>query len=253
MKNLDISSIEDTRDNDSNKRHAVSTVNDTQYQQPQKGFHYIPRCDGNRVLNLDLSNFIKQMPGRIQPSMMMSPTDTAMPNSDVEVLDALTFRHTSLINIFQTKLNNIRSVKEVWDEDNIRPSIEVLASLRDSSVLADILKIIVCKPKLLSLDMAQLLLPLVSELLFEIFEDYIVIACQTITLLCKSFSNLILSTLSIAENRNSVDLNLQERVNKCTLCRDEFVNSKSILVEMNTKGSLSLIVQETISELAVFQ
>jgi hypothetical protein len=95
----------------------------------------------------------------------------SQPNS-ADLLDSLSFRNTSMVTILSTRLSNIRQVRQVWKQESIKGSVEQLLSLRDSAVLVDILRIIVAKPSLVTLEVAAELLPLVGELLFESFEEY---------------------------------------------------------------------------------
>ena len=125
-------------------------------------------------------------------------------------MESLLFRHTSLCNIFQSRLSSIRHVREVWDENNIKTAIEVLGRNRNASLWVDILRIINLRPRLLTLDASVLLLPLLKDLLFEIFEDYILVACDTIKLIAKSFSGLILSSMAHSDFAG-IDISREER------------------------------------------
>jgi con80 domain of Katanin len=81
-----------------------------------------------------------------------------------------------MIAILSNRLKDIRKVRDVWTEDSVRLSVEKLVSIRNSSVLIDILRILLLKPSLLTLDVAVVILPAVSELLFEIYEEFVVFA-----------------------------------------------------------------------------
>ena len=127
-------------------------------------------------------------------------------------------------SILTDRLKKIREVRNLWKEEAIKASVEKMSKIRDSSVLFDILRILVLKPSLFSLDVAVELLPLITELLFEIYEEfvfirdvinslsfsYLRIACTTITLLSKSFSSLIITTINLSESRR-IDVALEDR------------------------------------------
>ncbi|KAJ3274072.1 Katanin p80 WD40 repeat-containing subunit B1 [Terramyces sp. JEL0728] len=174
-----------------------------------KKFKYIPSPDGSKVLNLDLQTFIKQIPGKPSQPMLISSGNSLKTIDDA--LDSLNFRHTSVLNIMTSRLQNIRSIRSVWNEEDIRVSIAQLVEIRETGVVADILRMLVCKPKLLTLEICSMLIPLLSEMLFEMYEEYIKLSCNTLTLLSKSFSDIILSTLNIADGRQSLDFNLEDR------------------------------------------
>jgi katanin p80 WD40 repeat-containing subunit B1 len=169
--------------------------------------------DGNKPLNLDVAKFISSGPAPTS-SLPISPTESGLPLTEEmdneDFIELLLFRHTSLTNIFQSRLNQIRCVREVWDEAQIKPAVEMMVRTRDSSLWIDLLRILNLRPRLLTLDIAVLLLPLLKDLLFEVFEDYILTACDTIKLLAKSFSGVIMSSLYSPEF-SGIDLSREER------------------------------------------
>jgi katanin p80 WD40 repeat-containing subunit B1 len=99
----------------------------------------------------------------------------AIPNqtfiSADSIFDEILHRNTTMQSILTERLNNIREVRNVWREDAIKASIEKLSKIRDSSTLVDILRILVLKPSMLSLDVTVEILPLITELLFEMYEE----------------------------------------------------------------------------------
>jgi katanin p80 WD40 repeat-containing subunit B1 len=142
-------------------------------------FKYIPQMDGARVLNLDLSSFVKKIPGNPVQKMLLSTQTKA--NTPGDILESINFCHASVHQVLSTRLGNIKQVRDIWKEDAIKPSIEHLLKLRDSSAFVDVLRILVLKPSLITLDVAVELLPMVSELLFEVFEEY---ACVLTLAIC---------------------------------------------------------------------
>jgi katanin p80 WD40 repeat-containing subunit B1 len=179
----------------------------------KKSSMYIPVSDGNKPLNLDVAKFISNGPVPLS-SLPISPTESGLPLTEKieteDFIELLLFRHTSLTNIFQSRLNQIRCVREVWDEAHVKPAVEMMVRTRDSSLWVDLLRILNLRPRLLTLDIAVLLLPLLKDLLFEVFEDYILTACDTIKLLAKSFSGVIMSSLYSPEF-SGIDLSREER------------------------------------------
>ena len=129
-------------------------------------FEYIPTNDGSKPLNLDLAKFLKQSRQLTLPLATNTPIQ-----SESDVIDQMLCRHTSMMTILSSKLTHIQTIRDVWQEENIRDAIDQLSMIKDSSVLVDILRIIALKPKLLTLELSVLLLPLLCELLFEIYEE----------------------------------------------------------------------------------
>ena len=101
--------------------------------------------------------------------------------------------------------------------------------------------------------------------------SYLSIACVALTLLSKSFSNLIITTIKLSETRR-VDIAMEDRfalfkvlvplcaisqsflfrLDKCMRCKSEFLNALSILKEMNCTGSLRSSVLQATSLLGDF-
>jgi hypothetical protein len=152
----------------------------------RKASPYVPVSDGNRPLNLDVSKFILSSTDRNPLPLSPAESGFAQATTDSDVIDSLLFRHTSLCQIFQNRLSSIRCVREVWDESNIKLAVETLCRSRDSSLWVDILRILNLRPRLLSLDVAVLLLPLLKDLLFEVFEEYRLLLLNA----CKSMTNV---------------------------------------------------------------
>lgn len=156
------------------KAKASEAIQAEKFNKPAKSnFNYVKAHDGNTVLNLDLRKFIKtagQAPGQQHPIPLALNSNT--PNTESELIDQMAFRHSSTLSIFSQRLGNTQALLAVWDESNLCQAIEQLAAIRESSVLVDVTRVIILKPQLMTLDHAILLLPLLSELLFETFEEY---------------------------------------------------------------------------------
>eukprot|EP00842_Homolaphlyctis_polyrhiza_P002065 jgi/Hompol1/285/HPOL_000400-RA len=204
----------------------------TSQQLPASG-QYIPTCDGNCPLNLDMSRFIMtSAPGRTAVPPM--PYNTALPSAGTagvrtrytddehslaqssdpnDIIDAMLFRSASMESILTTRLTHLRLAREAWTESNPKLALDVILGIKDHSALIDILRILNLKPRLLTLEMAAAMLPALCELLFEYYEDYIRTACSTVQLLYKSFAPLIADTIRSAESHNatSVDMTFEQR------------------------------------------
>ncbi len=103
---------------------------------------------------------------------MISLGDLSNNASISEVLANMSVRHNSMQGILNSKLQNLQAVHDSWEDDSIKSAVEIMKSLRDNSVMVDMLRVINCKPRLISLEVATLLLPLLMELLFDIYEEY---------------------------------------------------------------------------------
>ncbi|KAL5035622.1 Katanin p80 WD40 repeat-containing subunit B1 [Batrachochytrium dendrobatidis] len=216
---------------------------------------YIPACDGNRPLNLDLSRFIKHFPGRAMHPIPLSISDTSSTvSSDQDVIESVLNRHVSMVTVLNTRLENIRLVREVWSENNPKLALDVVCKLEDRSVLVEFLRILNLRPRLLTLEIAVQILPLSCELLFEMYEDYIQIACSTVLLLYKNFSGIIMDTLRASRTPvHTMDMAFEDRLNRCRSCLDGFTQFSQILGEMRKyHGKLGDQIREISTELELF-
>ncbi|KAJ3147684.1 Katanin p80 WD40 repeat-containing subunit B1 [Geranomyces michiganensis] len=243
------------RDYSAEQRHMQSQSHSSpQLSRPRNSNVFIPRGTGHKPLNLDVAKFIQNAQRRQAP-LPLSPTspDAPPPTSDADVQDALLFRHTSVASILHSRLASIRMVRGQWDEHNIRPAIEAVVSLKDASVLVDVLKIVNVKPKLLSLEGALLVLPMLHELFFEVYEDYIIVACETIRHIVKAFAPLILSSIDLDPlSSPGVDVARDDRIQRCRGCYDHLVNVANTLEELKrSAGQVGAHVRDALKDLAI--
>jgi hypothetical protein len=146
-------------------------VHPVEEQIPNTGakFKYIPLADGNSVLDVDLTTFLRGA-ARGQGKLQLQDRISGSSNPK-DILSALSFRHNTVQGILNSKLHNIQQVREMWNESTIMPALETLREIADTSVILDILRVINCKPKLINLEVATMILPLLNELLFGIYEE----------------------------------------------------------------------------------
>jgi katanin p80 WD40 repeat-containing subunit B1 len=134
-------------------------------------FEYIASHDGINTLDLDLSKFMKKVVGRQVKLIMKMPDEFA---SEDEILDTMASNHVSIQTILSNRLSNIKNVRQVWQDqtkDSVKLSLSQLENINDSAVIADVLKIITLKPKIINIQLCTMILPLLSQLLFEIYEE----------------------------------------------------------------------------------
>ena len=63
-------------------------------------------------------------------------------------------------------------MREAWgDARDVKSAIETLSEVRDSAVWVDFLRVLNARPTLFTLEGAVVILPLVNEILFEVYEE----------------------------------------------------------------------------------
>ncbi|KAI8612900.1 WD40-repeat-containing domain protein [Chytriomyces sp. MP71] len=220
---------------------------------------FVGAAGGSVPLNLDLAKFApshKRVASHTHEGGSSSSGAASLPSpvTESDLLGTLTFRNTTMTMILGARLDTLRLVRSVWDETNVKPAVEMMLECRDSGVWIDMLRLMNGRARVFTLDVAILLLPLLNELLFEVYEDYIVEACNTIKLLCKSFAPLIISQLGTSYNSPGIDLQREDRQRKCLMCYHKLMDVDLTLRDLTrSPGRVGISVQEALVELSVFR
>jgi len=194
---------------------------------------------GNTIQNLDVAKFLSNSANQELPLNPSIAGITTIEN-EVDLIDSLKLRNNVMETILTKRLNSIRYVHQMWDDTNVKASIEVLNELHDPAVTVDILKLLKFKLNMVNLEMCTILLPILKELLFEIYEDYIVTSCSIIKYLAKNFSDLIISNLKTDINFPStgIDISREERIQRCKIAYQEFSEINMCLQDLKNSGGL---------------
>ncbi|KAG5461005.1 MAG: con80 domain of katanin-domain-containing protein, partial [Olpidium bornovanus] len=185
---------------------------------------------GERPLGLDISAFAQRPKAELQtrtnPTSSWTAGGGAAPLSagtQEELLEALSSGHYTMVGVLNQKLDTIRSVRAVWEESDPRLALERLRAANDSCVSADVLKVINSGGgrRGLNLDVVGVLCCIIREMLFEVFEDHITTACETLRLLLKAFGSVIASNLA-PQPYAGVDISKEERCERLPF-RDPFI------------------------------
>lgn len=169
-------------------------------------------------------------------------------------------QHRFILAKLEERRRQLQIVHSVWHQKDFKLAIETLLDLYqqgliysqvmdsdkqtlsslNTCLLVDALSVITLRPKLWTLDVSQLLLPvIVSDLLSQDlrYENYIELGLKSVRLILTSFSQVIVSTLQLRESTNStsssfskqIDLSFEERTNKCLNCLKLLMEAKSML------------------------
>ncbi|KAJ3246427.1 Katanin p80 WD40 repeat-containing subunit B1 [Chytriomyces hyalinus] len=253
-----------------NSSHQHQYQDSEQYSPPsnmqsleKKRTSFIGASGGNVPLNLDITQFARHgaksrapsnpPPPNTHQSSSSDPADNS-DHTDENLIESLTFRNTSMTLILTARLRALQDIRSVWDESNVKPALEMMLECRDAGVRVDILRLMNMRAaKVFTLDVAIMVLPLLSELLFEVYEDYIIEACATLKLLCKSFAPLILSQLGTSYTSPGIDISREDRQKKCLLCYNRMMDVKLTLQELaRSPGRVGASVRDALVELSVF-
>jgi hypothetical protein len=106
----------------------------------------------------------------------------------------------------------------------------------NTSLVVDVISIIILRPKLWTLEVCQLLLPIINQdlLMQNQYEYYTEIGFKALKLILAHFSSIIASTLESLKEPNKlvgVDLSREDRINKCLACYKLLLESRTVINE----------------------
>lgn len=127
--------------------------------------------------------------------------------------------------------------KSNQNHEPISASSRTQLSSLNSSLVVDVLSVIILRPKLWTLEICQLVLPIIiNDLLMQKaspYEYYIEVAIKSLRLILTHFSGVIKSTLESQKDSRSaaigVDLSREDRINKCLSCYKLLVEARSLI------------------------
>eukprot|EP00403_Amphidinium_massartii_P001990 CAMPEP_0178374190 /NCGR_PEP_ID=MMETSP0689_2-20121128/2249_1 /TAXON_ID=160604 /ORGANISM="Amphidinium massartii, Strain CS-259" /LENGTH=636 /DNA_ID=CAMNT_0019994153 /DNA_START=60 /DNA_END=1967 /DNA_ORIENTATION=- len=171
--------------------------------------------------------------GSRSPKAAASPFDGAArprPNSDngggVDQLQSMTAQHAQMRRILQRRGSQVMRLKELWIQGNLAALLADLQLPQDHAVLCDLMKFIMTKNQVgsLNLDACHALLPAVLELLTSKYADFVATGLQFTEVLLRHFGDLIAETrLGCAKiPERHLDLAREERLQKCNACFEQF-------------------------------
>ncbi|XP_073112660.1 katanin p80 WD40 repeat-containing subunit B1 homolog KTN80.3 isoform X2 [Elaeis guineensis] len=147
-------------------------------------------------------------------------------------------------NISTGSINLTSVVRQLWDRNDLKGVIRAMEKISDYAVSADILSILMEKGHAITLDLYTCLLPLLASLLESKIDRYTSISLEMLLKLIKIFGPVIHSALSAVPSVG-VDLQAEERLEKCNLCFIELEKIKHIFPSLTRRGgSIAESVQE---------
>ncbi|KNE62299.1 hypothetical protein AMAG_18843 [Allomyces macrogynus ATCC 38327] len=208
---------------------------------------FIATC-GTAPLYLDLTSFARGITA-ITSGDVISPTGTG-----VLAPEQLSAAHGAVSGMLSQRLRHLRHVRARWTTSGRpMPALEYAAHVASPAVYVDVLKALRMQPRVYSLDVCVKVLPWVAELMFQPYEDYLMVACTTVKLVLTNFAQLILDTLSAFPARGAgLDLTREERADKCRRCKAELLQIKQICHELaSAPGQAGATIRDTLAAFPV--
>ncbi len=124
--------------------------------------------------------------------------------------------------MMRKRLSDLKSLRSVWNENDVTPTLEILQRLHYPALTVDMLNLINLKPRMVTLDASVLVLPLLVDVLQSKFESYVyyyflilqnrhlVPALTMLNQITKQYGGLIADTLAYGGS-TGVDLTREAR------------------------------------------
>ncbi|KAF7667822.1 hypothetical protein LDENG_00045500 [Lucifuga dentata] len=148
--------------------------------------------------------------------------------TDEEALSQIKKGHDTMCVMLSSRHKNLETVRAVWGSGDVKNSLDIAVSMKDLSIVVDILNIINLKPSLWKLDLCTSILPQIEELLKSKYESYVQTGCTSLKLIITRFWLLISDTLK-APPSVGVDITREERHEKCKMCYKQLKNLNNMV------------------------
>ncbi|KAJ0963968.1 hypothetical protein J5N97_029090 [Dioscorea zingiberensis] len=177
------------------------------------------------------------------------PKKETVSASDEDAIADLTEQHEQFINAAQSRLTKLQLTVSVgssrlWERNDIRGVINAMEKMSDHAVSADVINVLMAKVDIITLDLCTCLLPLLTSLLESKMDRHLGVSLDMLLKLVKIFGPVIHSTLSAGPSVG-VDLQAEQRLERCNLCFIELEKVKRFLPSLTRRGgSIAKTAQE---------
>ncbi|PKA65250.1 Katanin p80 WD40 repeat-containing subunit B1 like [Apostasia shenzhenica] len=165
---------------------------------------------------------------RGRSSSMRNETVSA---SDEDAIADLLEHHGQFIETAQSRLTKLRLVQRLWERKDIKGMVGALEKLSDHAVSADVFSVLVDRSDIITLDLCTCLLPPLTSLLESKMDRCLGISLEMLQKLVKIFGSVIYSTISAGPSVG-VDLQAEQRLERCNLCYIELEKVKQNLTSL---------------------
>ncbi|XP_054809514.1 katanin p80 WD40 repeat-containing subunit B1 homolog KTN80.3-like isoform X2 [Prosopis cineraria] len=164
--------------------------------------------------------------------------------SDEDAIADLMEQHDQFLSLMQARSTKLQAVFRYWERSDVKGVIGAMEKMDDHAVIADVVSIIMEKIDIVTLDICTSLLPLLSGLLQSELDRHLGISLEMLLKLVRTFGSVIYSTIS-ATASVGVDIEAEQRLERCNLCFIELEKVKRILPSLTRRGgSIAKSAQE---------
>ncbi|XP_047069575.1 katanin p80 WD40 repeat-containing subunit B1 homolog KTN80.4-like [Lolium rigidum] len=140
----------------------------------------------------------------------------------------------------------------MWQRNDIRGVFAAMEKMSDHAVSADMASVMMEKSEAITLDLCTTVLPVLSDLLESKTDRHVAVSLELVVKLVRTFGAVIHSTVSASPSCVGVDLQMEQRRERCNVCFIELEKVKNKLPFLtrrkgqaaNTAQELILVFQE---------
>lgn len=165
----------------------------------------------------------------------LSPGKESVSTSDEDIIFDTLEQHDDFLGSMRSRLSKLQIVRKCWERQDVRGSISAMEKMDDHAVIADVISFLTEKPDIVTLDILTLLLPLLSRLLESNIDRHKDLSLGLLLKLVRVFGAVIYSTVS-ASPSVGVDIEAEQRFERCNLCIVEFEKVKRCLPKLTRRG-----------------
>ncbi|CAL0318507.1 unnamed protein product [Lupinus luteus] len=167
----------------------------------------------------------------------MSTEKATVSASDEDSIADVMEQHDQFLSSMQGRIAKLKVVLRYWERNDVKGVIGAMEKMDDHAVIADVVDIIKGKNDIVTLDICTGLMPLLASLLHSQMDRHRGISLEMLLKLVKIFGSVIYSTLS-ASAPVGVDIEAEQRLERCNLCFIELEKVKHILPSLMRRGGL---------------
>ncbi|CAN6304721.1 unnamed protein product [Urochloa humidicola] len=192
--------------------------------------------------NYDSIQYVPTLYGsRLHPSF---PAKLSASATDDDDMYGLMENHQDFIHVMKSRLTKLEVVYWCWQRNDIKGSIDTTWRMLDFAVTTDVINALMENSNCITLDICASLLRLSSSLLESKYDRHLSVALGMILSLVKSFGATISSALS-AMSPVGVDLEAEQRLERCSLCFQELKKASASLKSLTRRqGEVGRSAQE---------
>lgn len=187
-------------------------------------------------------------------------------------------QHLFFISMIEDRRRNLEIILTTWSQRDFKRAVEKLVDIYNqglvfaaptedkhqqrlsslnTSLVVDIIGVMIFKPNLWTLDISQLLLPIiVNDLLvhdkIDTYEYYAEVGVKALKLILVHFSSVIANTLESQKEEArlvGVDLSREDRISKCKSLTKSLLEARDITAKRKCDASLSMRLSSLFQEL----